>query len=129
MTLGLGGNALTPTGVTALARYLAGWVSLDLARPPSEHALGAHGNVVGDEGAAMLADVLPAAQLRRLDLRRTGIGGQGAKRLVAAVDGHPTMDYLGINGGVPRKQRRRAAGDRPATEPHPDIRAIASVYR
>ncbi|MFG3715938.1 gala protein [Micromonospora sp. NPDC047730] len=132
VTLGLGGNGITPAGVTALARHLGAWRALDLARPPSERALGARGNVVGDEGAAALADALPAARLRRLDLRRTEVGGRGAKRLVEAVEGHPTLEYLGINGGVPRRQRRRASAllaERPVTAPHEDIRAIASVYR
>ncbi|MFG3708923.1 gala protein [Micromonospora sp. NPDC047670] len=132
VTLGLGGNGITPAGVAALARHLGAWRALDLARPPSERALGARGNVVGDEGAAALADVLPAARLRRLDLRRTEIGGRGARRLVEAVEGHPTLEYLGINGGVPRRQRRRASAllaERPVTAPHEDIRAIASVYR
>ncbi|BCJ67401.1 gala protein [Polymorphospora rubra] len=132
MTLGLGGNGLTPAGVTAVARHLAAWQALDLARPPSERALGAHGNRVGDEGAAVLARALPTARLRRLDVRRTEIGGRGARLLVAALDGHPTLEYLGINGGVPRRMRRQAAAmvaDRPVTEAHPDIRAIASVYR
>jgi hypothetical protein len=88
--------------------------------------------VVGDEGAYALADALGPARLRRLDLRRTGIGGRGARRLVTAVAGHPTLGYLGLNGGVPRKQRRRASellAGQPAPVPHPDVRAIASVYR
>ncbi|MEU6077897.1 gala protein [Micromonospora sp. NPDC047074] len=132
VTLGLGGNGITPVGVAALAGHLGAWRALDLARPPSERALGARGNLVGDVGAAALADALPAARLRRLDLRRTEVGGRGAKRLVAAVEGHPTLEYLGINGGVPRRQRRRASAllaERPVTAPHEDIRAIASVYR
>ncbi|MBO4208670.1 gala protein [Micromonospora echinofusca] len=132
LTLGLGGNAITPAGVTALARHLTAWTALDLARPPSQRALGAADNTVGDDGAAALAAALPTARLRRLDLRHTGIGGRGARQLVDAVDGHPTLEYLGINGGVPRRMRRRAVSllaDRPATPPHPDIRAIASVYR
>ncbi|MFI6762813.1 gala protein [Micromonospora sp. NPDC050417] len=132
LTLGLGGNGVTPAGVAVLARHLAAWQALDLARPPSERALGARGNVVGDEGAAALAAVLPTARLRRLDVRRTEIGGRGARLLVEAVDGHPTLEYLGLNGGVPRRMRRRAAtllADRPTTAPHPDIQAIASVYR
>lgn len=132
LTLGLGGNGITPVGVAALARHLGAWRSLDLARPPSERALGANANVVADEGAAELAAALPTARLRRLDLRRTGIGGRGARRLVDAVDGHPTLEYLGINGGVPRRMRRRATAllaDRPVSAPHPDIQAIASVYR
>ncbi|MGC4894535.1 gala protein [Micromonospora sp. DT31] len=132
MTVGLGGNGVTPTGVAALARHLAAWESLDLARPPSGRALGARGNVVGDAGAEILAAVLPDARLRRLDARHTGIGGRGARRLVAATKDHPTLRHLGISGGVPRRQRRRAAellAGQPAPGPHEDVRVIASVYR
>jgi hypothetical protein len=138
MTLGLGGNGITVTGAAALAGRLAGWQALDLARPPSERALSAQPNVVGDAGAAALAAALPGSRLRRLDLRRTGVGGRGAKLLLAALDGHPTLEYLGLNGGVPRRIRRLAtavvqqaavAADREPQQPHPDIRAIASVYR
>jgi Ran GTPase-activating protein (RanGAP) involved in mRNA processing and transport len=132
LTLGLGGNGLSPSGAAALARHLGAWTALDLARPPSERSLGAHGNVVGDEGAYALADALGGARLQRLDLRRTEIGGRGARRLVAAVQGHPTLAYLGLNGGVPRRQRRKAVdllAGQPAPVPHADVRAIASVYR
>jgi hypothetical protein len=132
LTLGLGGNGLTATGAGALARHFGAWTALDLARPPSERSLGARPNELGDEGACALAETLGAARLQRLDLRRTGIGGRGARRLVAAVEGHPTLAYLGINGGVPRKQRRRAAellAGQPVPLPHEDVRAIASVYR
>ncbi len=132
LTLGLGGNGLSPAGAAVLARHLGAWTALDLSRPPSERSLGARGNVVGDEGAYALADALGGARLRRLDLRRTAIGGRGARRLVAAVQGHPTMAYLGLNGGVPRRQRREATrllAAQPAPVPHPDVRAIASVYR
>jgi hypothetical protein len=83
-------------------------------------------------GATALAAALPTARLRRLDVRRTDVGGRGARALVDALDGHPTMEFLGINGGVPRRQRRRAStmlAQRPAAGPHPDVRAIASVYR
>jgi hypothetical protein len=132
LSLGLGGNGLTPAGAAALARHLGAWQALELAPPPSQRALGAHANVVGDDGAYALAEALGGARLWRLDVRRTGIGGRGARRLVAAVAGHPTMAFLGINGGVPRKQRRRAAellAGQPVPAPHPDVRAIASVYR
>lgn len=132
MQLGLGGNGLTPAGAGEVARRCRSWVALDLSRPPSERALGATGNVVGDAGAAAFAEILPQARLRRLDLRRTEIGGRGARLLTAAVSDHPTLEYLGINHGVPRRQRRlvatRLAG-RPQTAPHPDVSAIASVYR
>ncbi|GAA2890846.1 hypothetical protein Acy02nite_74120 [Actinoplanes cyaneus] len=133
MILGLGGNGVTADGTAHLARHCAAWQILDLARPPSERVLGAHPNDLGDAGAAAFAEVLPAARLRRLDLRLTGIRGRGARLLVDAIaSGHPTLEYLGINGGVPRRQRRRAGAllaDRPRTGPHPDIRAIASIYR
>lgn len=134
VTFGLGGNGITPAGAAALAGRLARWQALDLARPPSERALGARSNVVGDEGAAALAAALPGSALRRLDLRHTGVTGRGARLLLSAVDGHPTLEYLGLNGGVPRRMRRAAAAtlgapDRPHTPVHPDLRAIASVYR
>ena len=132
MTLGLGGNGLTATGAAALARHCGQWTALDLARPPSERALGADANLIGDDGAAAFAAVLPQTRLHRLDLRRTGIGGRGALLLTEAVAGHPTLEYLGINSGVPRRLRRRISAllaDRPQTPPHPDIPAIASVYR
>ncbi|MEU8665128.1 hypothetical protein AB0C31_51980, partial [Actinoplanes philippinensis] len=61
---------------------------------------------------------------RRLDVRFTGIGGRGARLLLAAGAG---LDHLGINGGVPRRMRRLAP--RSAGAPHEDISAIVSVYR
>ncbi|GAA1389964.1 hypothetical protein GCM10009661_80740 [Catellatospora chokoriensis] len=130
MTLGLGGNGLTPAGAAAMAARLGAWTALDLARPPSERALGALPNTVGDAGAAALAAVLPASRLRRLDLRFTGITGRGAKLLLAALNDDMPLRYLGINHGVPRRLRRLAAATLgPAEQPHPDISAIASVYR
>jgi Ran GTPase-activating protein (RanGAP) involved in mRNA processing and transport len=130
MVLGLGGNAITPAGVVDLAGLLGRWVALDLARPPSERALGAHGNVVGDDGAAALADALPGSDLRRLDLRFTQITGRGVKRLLAAAQAGARLDYLGLSGGVPRRLKRVATASLGPAEPAPDdIRAIASVYR
>ncbi|WP_239134287.1 gala protein [Rugosimonospora africana] len=132
LTLGLGGNGISPDGVAALAAHLRSWVALDLARPPSERALDARENVVADAGAAALAAALPDSRLRRLDLRRTGITGRGARLLIDAQRDHPTLAYLGLRHGVPRRMRRLAAATaatRPPTETHPDIRSIASVYR
>ncbi|XVU29443.1 gala protein [Actinoplanes sp. CA-054009] len=122
MVLGLGGNGIG--AIAPLAGHLAAWVSLDLARPPSERALGGQPNVVGDAGAALLAAALPGSALRRLDVRFTGVTGQGARVLLAAAGG---LDHLGINGGVPRRMRRLAP--KASTPPHPDISAIVSVYR
>jgi hypothetical protein len=122
MTLGLGGNGITD--IAPLAGQLGAWTALDLARPPSERALGGQPNVVGDDGAALLAGALPGSALRRLDVRFTGVTGRGARLLLAAGSG---LEHLGINGGVPRRMRRQAA--RSATAPHLDISAIASVYR
>jgi hypothetical protein len=122
MTLGLGGNGIR--SVAPLADALRHWIALDLARPPSERALGGQSNVVGDHGAARLAAALPDSALRRLDVRFTGITGRGAKLL---LEHGSSLHYLGINGGVPRRMRRAAA--RSTELPHEDIRAIASVYR
>ena len=122
MTLGLGGNGITD--VAPLAAHLRSWTALDLARPPSERALGGRANEVGDHGAARLAAALPGSTLKRLDVRFTGIGGRGARLL---LDAAATLDHLGINGGVPRKMRRQAP--RAGTPPHEDITAIVSVYR
>ncbi|BEL03059.1 hypothetical protein Q0Z83_012500 [Actinoplanes sichuanensis] len=122
MTLGLGGNGITD--VTALAANLRSWTALDLSRPPSERALGGRPNVLGDTGAAQLAEALPGSALRRLDVRFTGVGGRGAKLLLAAGAG---LDHLGIGGGVPRRMRRLAPKSSDA--PHEDINAIVSVYR
>ncbi|HWS39322.1 MAG TPA: gala protein [Actinoplanes sp.] len=122
MTLGLGGNGITD--MTAIAGNLHTWHALDLSRPPSERALGGSPNIVGDTGAALLAAALPGSSLKRLDVRFTGIRGRGAKLLLDAGAG---LDHLGINGGVPRKMRRRAP--RTAIGPHEDISAIVSVYR
>ncbi|MDI6104706.1 gala protein [Actinoplanes sp. NEAU-A12] len=122
MTLGLGGNGITD--VAPLTANLRSWVALDLARPPSERALGGLPNVVGDTGAALFAQALPGSALKRLDLRFTGITGRGARLLLAAGGG---LGHLGINGGVPRRMRRLAP--RSATPPHEDITAIVSVYR
>jgi hypothetical protein len=131
MTLGLGGNGITAAGVAVLADGLSAWRALDLARPPSERALGAVSNVVGDDGAVALARALPGSGLRRLDLRYTGITGRGLRPLLEAVENHPTLEYFGVNGGVPRRMRRAAAAALAGRDPqaHPDVRAIASVYR
>ncbi|WP_027342086.1 leucine-rich repeat domain-containing protein [Hamadaea tsunoensis] len=132
MTFGLGGNGIGPAGVAALARHLGAWTALDLARPPSERALGATGNVVGDEGAGHLAAALPGSRLRKLDLRTTGIRGWGTRLLMEAAEDHPTLAYLGLRGGVPRRMRRviyAGTRTRPALEVPGDIQAIASVYR
>ncbi|NUT21768.1 MAG: gala protein [Hamadaea sp.] len=132
MSLGLGANGITSVGAAALAAHMGAWRVLDLGRPPSERALLATPNEVGDAGAAVLAQALPSASLRRLDLRRTGVGGRGARLLVAAAANHPTLAYLGLRGGVPRRMRRKAAAELPGRETieiPEDVRAIVSVYR
>ncbi|GAA2459588.1 hypothetical protein GCM10010191_94860 [Actinomadura vinacea] len=128
--LGLGGNGIGPEGARALAESLAAIESLDLARPPSERALGAPPNATGDEGASVLAAALPGTPLRRLDLRRTGITGRGAKTLLACVPDDTRLEYVGLGPGVPRRVKRAMAPRlRPAGRPHADMRAIGSVYR
>lgn len=125
--LGLGGNGIGVRGVRALAARLGAIVALDLARPRSAVVLRASDNEVGDDGAFALADALPGSGLRRLDLRHTGVGGRGARRLVEAAAG---LELLGLGRGVPRRMKRAAA--EVLSEPGPaaeDVRAIASVYR
>jgi Ran GTPase-activating protein (RanGAP) involved in mRNA processing and transport len=128
--LGLGGNGLGPPGVRALARRLSRLTALDLARPPSSLALRAVPNLVGDEGAAALADALPGSGLLRLDLRHTGVTGRGARRLLAAVVAGGPLQLLGLGSGVPRRIKREVTTrlDPPAAPPA-DIQAVQSVYR
>jgi hypothetical protein len=128
--LGLGGNGIGPDGARALADALGGIEALDLGRPPSERSLGAPANVTGDPGAAVLAAALPGSPLRRLELRRTGITGRGAKALVSAVPDDTHLEYVGFGPGVPRKVKRALAPRlRPAARTHPDLHAIGSIYR
>jgi hypothetical protein len=150
VSLGLGGNGIGPAGVRALADRLTRLAVLDLARPPSSIALRARPNLVGDEGAAALAERLPGSGLRRLDLRHTGVTGRGARLLSdalnatprGAADGarHPNgasdaggageLELLGLGSGVPRRIKRLVARSlRPPTPAAEDILAIASVYR
>ncbi|NDU72255.1 gala protein [Actinomadura sp. DSM 109109] len=128
--LGLGGNGIGPEGARALAGALGGVEALDLGRPPSERSLGAPANATGDAGAALLAAALPGSPLRRLELRRTGITGRGAKAVLAAVPGDTRLEYVGFGPGVPRRVKRALAPRlRPASRPHPDLHAIGSLYR
>ncbi|WP_218004950.1 gala protein [Actinomadura macra] len=128
--LGLGGNGVGPAGARALAGALGRIEALDLGRPPSERALGAPPNATGDDGAAALAAALSRSPLRRLELRHTGITGRGAKTLLAKVGDGTRLEYVGLGPGVPRKVKRAFTGRlRPAAGTHPDLRAIASVYR
>ena len=130
VSLGLGGNGIGPDGARALAAALGGIEALDLGRAPSERTLGAPPNRTGDEGAAALAAALPGSPLRRLELRHTGITGRGAKALLAATGEDTRLEYVGLGPGVPRRVKRELAPRlRPATRVHPDLRAIASVYR
>jgi hypothetical protein len=128
--LGLGGNGIGPDGARELAGNLHGIEALDLGRPPSERSLGAPPNVTGDAGAAALAAALPGSPLRRLELRHTGITSRGAKTVLAAVTGDTRLEYVGFGPGVPRRVKRAMAPRlRPAARTHPDLHAIASLYR
>ena len=130
ISLGLGGNGLGLDGARALADALGGIASLDLGRAPSERTLGAPPNHTGDAGAAALAAALSGSPLRRLELRHTGITGRGAKTLLHALPADTRLEYVGFGPGVPRRVKRELAPRlRPAAGVHPDLHAIASVYR
>ncbi|MEV0128371.1 gala protein [Dactylosporangium sp. NPDC050688] len=126
-TLGLGGNGLSPATVAAVAGQLHLLDSLDLSRPQSLRVLGAADNVVGDDGAALLAAALPGTRLRRLDLRHTGVGGRGAKALLAAL---PSTDLtrLALGPDVPRRVKRAISALLPPADAGPGSE-IVSVYR
>jgi Ran GTPase-activating protein (RanGAP) involved in mRNA processing and transport len=128
-TLGLGGNGLSPAAVAGVADRLSMLDSLDLSRPQSLRVLGAADNIVGDDGAALLAAALPGTRLRRLDLRHTGVGGRGAKALLAAL---PSTDLtrLALGPDVPRRVKRAISALLPPTEPYAGAGSeIVSVYR
>ncbi|MBL1082349.1 gala protein [Streptomyces actinomycinicus] len=128
--LGLGGNGIGPAGARALAGSLGGIEALDLGRPMSERSLGAPANTPGDAGAHALAAALPGSPLRRLELCHTGLTGRGAKTLLAAVPDDSPLEYVGLGPGLPRKVKRSFTSRlRPVGRPHPDLRAIGSVYR
>ena len=122
-------TASSPAAVAGIADRLSMLDSLDLSRPQSLRVLGAADNVVGDDGAALLAAALPGTRLRRLDLRHTGVGGRGAKALLAAL---PSTDLtrLALGPDVPRRVKRAIS----ALLPPPDAGSgagseIVSVYR
>jgi Ran GTPase-activating protein (RanGAP) involved in mRNA processing and transport len=128
--LGLGGNGIGPEGALALAAALGGVEALELGRAPSERALGAPPNHTGDEGAEYLAAALPGSPLRRLDLTYTGITARGAKTLLAAIGTDTNLEHVALGGGVPHRVKRQITPRlRPASGVHPDLRAIASIYR
>ncbi|MBB4933771.1 hypothetical protein F4561_004591 [Lipingzhangella halophila] len=128
--LGLGGNGIGPRGAAALADSLAGVRTLDLSRPPSQHALGAPGNTTGDDGACALAEALPGSPIRRLALQHTGITGRGATRVLLGITADTRLEYVGLGSGVPRRVKREVRRRlRPAGGPPADVRAISSVYR
>ncbi|GAA3252784.1 gala protein [Dactylosporangium siamense] len=128
-TLGLGGNGLSPAAVAGIADRLSVLDSLDLSRPQSLRVLGAADNMVGDEGAALLAAALPGTRLRRLDLRHTGVGGRGAKALLAAL---PSTDLtrLALGPDVPRRVKRAISALLPPADAGTGSGSeIVSVYR
>ncbi|MFC4999919.1 gala protein [Dactylosporangium cerinum] len=128
-TLGLGGNGLSPAAVAGIADRLSMLDSLDLSRPQSLRVLGAADNVVGDDGAALLAAALPGTRLRRLDLRHTGVGGRGAKALLAAL---PSTDLtrLALGPDVPRRVKRAITALLPPADAGTGSGSeIVSVYR
>lgn len=132
IVLSLGGNGISPAGAGTLAEGLDLFDTLDLGRPPSQRALGAPSNVVGDDGAVRFAEQLPTSGLRRLDLRHTGVRARGAKALLAAIDQTVVrpLEFLGLGYGVPRTVKRQASARlAPAAAAHGDILAVASVYR
>lgn len=132
-TLGLGGNGLSSAAVRGICARLSMLDSLDLSRPQSLRVLGAADNVVGDDGAALLAAALPGTLLRRLDLRHTGVGGRGAKALLAVLPS-TRLTRLALGPDVPRRVKRAISTLLPPADPGSvsgggSGSEIVSVYR
>ena len=137
-TLGLASNGISADGATALAAALRNHptlTDLDLGYSVSTPALNGVANTLGDSGGVALADFLTTnAPLRRLDLRRAGIGPVGRARLTAALNGNFRLTELRIEGKADAERERLLTRNRAAAEPasiqsSPDTALIRSVYR
>lgn len=137
--LGLASTGVGPAGARALAEALQGHPSLlhlDLGYARSTRVLKALPNDIGDEGVEAITAMLRANRvLRRVDLRRAGVTREGARRLIAALDGCTARVDLEVEGGLPSdvkpawhayQRRLEALGGHGSVVAPPPIR---SVYR
>ncbi|QDT43722.1 Leucine Rich repeats (2 copies) [Gimesia alba] len=140
-TLSLASNRIGPAGAVALASALEthpNLINLDLGYDRSTNVLGEHPNSLGDEGAAAIADLIRAnPRLRSLNLLRNGITDRGVRRLIDALQNHPSLVQLKIGKGIRHYYKRRLRqllernqqnlSNSPVSDD--DILAIRSIYR
>jgi len=135
--LGLASCGISAAGVTRLCTGLQGHptlVALDLGYSPSTRVLGASGNAFGDTGAYAVADYLSQdPRLRRLDLRKTGIGLRGKQQLTEALERNHYLVELLLDGRedatIKHCLERNRATSGAAAFPPPEVAMIRSVYR
>jgi Ran GTPase-activating protein (RanGAP) involved in mRNA processing and transport len=138
--LSLSSNDLGPRGACVLASAVAentGLRTLALGYEPSTAILGERGNHIGDDGAALLAEMLGSNRtMLRLHLERNGITRAGVRRLVDALDGNDRLLSLPLGPDVDPEWRqeldqrlRRNRAHAQLEPPDADLSAIRSVYR
>ncbi len=136
LELGLGSNGLSARGLKPLCQAVAthpALEALDLGRAASETALGAPGNDLGAEGAALIATMLRQNRsLRRLNLRGTGIRRHEAAQVLEAATQHPVLSDLQMDGPLSPQARENLARNRQSRgewSAADEVQAIRSVYR
>jgi Ran GTPase-activating protein (RanGAP) involved in mRNA processing and transport len=140
-TLGLASNGLGSGAAEALAAVAdhPALERLDLGREPSAGILGERDNLLGDDGARTLAEMLPGqSSLRLLNLEHNGITDAGAGCLAEGLAGNATLIELRLDRILGRHRRRqieelllrnRRASGLDELPPDPAVSAIRSVYR
>ena len=131
--LELASNGIGAAGAKALFAAVADTPlhTINLGYAPSTKVLGAEANCLGDEGARAAADFIAGSTcLRKLDVVRNGMTGNGLAMLIEAARGHGQMSQLEMDGVLPADlvEQLRAVGACSAV-PALDQDLIKSVYR
>jgi NAD(P)-dependent dehydrogenase (short-subunit alcohol dehydrogenase family)/Ran GTPase-activating protein (RanGAP) involved in mRNA processing and transport len=137
--LALPSAALSPVGVAMLVEAAMSHPSLrelSLGRAPATEVLGVAPNVIGEHGASAIAGLVRASpSLRSLDLAGASLSENGLAKLIEALEDNHQIAELRVDRAAPRLGARlKALLDRnrkhgASLVRHPDVAAIASVYR
>jgi hypothetical protein len=107
--------------------------ALEITPTPSRRVLGAPADVLDDDAAIALSELLRhAPALRSLTLDVTRMGDAGVEALLDAVAERPGGVRLGLTGLLTAEHRSRLRAlqaDAPAVVLDEDVRAVRSVYR
>ena len=98
-TIDLSQNELTSTEVSVLAKAVAASKTLT--------ALNLAKNNIGDEGAAILAKVVPLSKLVNLNLFCTNLKEEGARSLIPAIEGAPSLTRLNLQYNALRHEVKK----------------------